>query len=91
MYKVIKISITMYSLDNIPSAGHKIKYVFENENGERRVRVLYTESDKCRNVVNKIVGRPFVDKFLKLGFPPVLVTNDRFMRITYRLDYKLRG
>lgn len=81
----------MYSFDNIPSAGHKIKYVFENENGTRKVRVLYTEADKCRNVVNKIVGRPFVDKFLALGLPPVLDANDCFMRITYRLKYNQRG
>lgn len=90
MFRVIKISITMYSLDNIPSAGHKIKYTFENENGDRKVRVIYTNVDKCLNVVNKIVGRPFVDRFLELGFPPVVDTNDCFMRITYRLDYKLR-
>lgn len=76
---------------DVPSAGHKIKYVFENENGERKVRTLYTNVDKCLNVVNKIVGRPFVDSFLELGLPPVINTHECFTRIKYRLTYKQRG
>lgn len=93
MYRVIKISITIrkYSYGISPRVGHKIKYVFENERGERKVRVLHTEVDNCINVVNKIVGKPFVDKFLAIGLPPVVDTNECFMRIKYRLTYNQRG
>lgn len=86
MYRVIKISITIS-----PSVGYKIKYVFENEKGERKVRTLYNNVYKCLNVVNKIVGRPFVDRFLEIGLPPMINTNEGFTRIKYRLTYKQRG
>lgn len=91
MYRVIKISTTMFIRNGMPLAGCKIEYLFENENGNRVIRILYTTSDKCTGVVNKIVGQPFVRRFIDIGLPPVLQTSEHYTRVTYRLKYTQRG
>lgn len=90
MYRVIKVSITMFITNGIPRPDCKVEYLFEDENGNRDIRIFYTLADKCTGVVNKIVGQPFVRRFLDIGLPPVLQTSYNYTRITYRLSYTQR-